>query len=177
MIFRPVARYFESRAGLSSVWRYFVNLRVAKQFRLRYVTTSMIIFGFLVEAITGIFLWTAYSPSAQTAWESVYYIQHEMFLGWLVRGVHHYMTDVLIIVMILDFVVLLLTGAYRPPRELRYWLTLLSMFAAASTFWRNWFIWNGFPWSTAPDDRKFGASRASRRPSRLSAITARGQRN
>lgn len=133
MNLRPVSQYFESRAGLTTAWRRFVEFRVPGKFRARYVTTSMILFGFLVEAITGIFLWAAYSPSAQTAWESVYYIQHEMFLGWLVRGVHHYMTDVLIVVMVLDFVVLILTGAYRPPRELRYWLTLVSMFVIVAT--------------------------------------------
>ena len=47
-------------------------------------------FCFFVQVVTGLILWAAYSPSAQTAWESVYYIQHQMTAGWLLRGVHHF---------------------------------------------------------------------------------------
>ena len=54
--------------------------------RWRYVWGSALTFTLAVQFITGIFLWMAYSPSAQTAWESVYYIQNEMQGGWLLRG-------------------------------------------------------------------------------------------
>ena len=43
-----------------------------------------------VQGITGFFLWMYYSPSAQTAWESVYYLQNEVAGGWLLRAIHHY---------------------------------------------------------------------------------------
>ena len=43
---------------------------------------STLSFFFVVQVITGVFLWMSYSPSSQTAWESVYYIQHQMLGGW-----------------------------------------------------------------------------------------------
>ena len=54
--------------------------------RWRYVWGSTLVFAFTVQLITGFFLWMGYSPSSQTAWESVYYIQYEMMGGWLLRG-------------------------------------------------------------------------------------------
>ena len=45
------------------------------------------VFAFTVQAITGIFLWMCYSPSGQSAWESTYWIQHELYGGWLLRTV------------------------------------------------------------------------------------------
>ena len=47
------------------------------------------------------FLWMAYSPSSQTAWESVYYIQHEMPCGWLLRGMHHFTAQAMIVLLVL----------------------------------------------------------------------------
>ncbi|MEK6247870.1 MAG: hypothetical protein N2C12_06800, partial [Planctomycetales bacterium] len=48
--------------------------------RWRYVFGSTLMFVFSVQIITGIFLWMCYSPSTQTAWESVYYVQYHMDL-------------------------------------------------------------------------------------------------
>ena len=50
------------------------------------VLPCTILFIFCVQAITGFFLWAYYSPSAQTAWESVYYLQYHVVGGWLLAG-------------------------------------------------------------------------------------------
>ena len=41
------------------------------------VWPAAILFAFCVQAITGFFLWVFYSPSEQTAWESVWFIQNK----------------------------------------------------------------------------------------------------
>ena len=71
--------------------------------RWRYVWGSTLMFTFLVQMVTGFFLWAAYAPSSQTAWESVYYIQHEMSFGWLLRGIHHYTAQMMIVLLALLF--------------------------------------------------------------------------
>ena len=68
--------------------------------RWRYVWGSTLMFALAVQFITGIFLWMAYAPSSQTAWESVYYIQDQMRGGWLLRGLHHYTAQVIYTVRI-----------------------------------------------------------------------------
>src|SRR3954449_96104 len=101
--------------------------RIPSGARFRYITGSMLVFAFATQAITGIFLWMAYSPSSTTAYESVYYIQHEMTGGWLLRGLHHFMAQAMVVVMGLHLLQVVWDGAYRPPREFNYWLGLVVM--------------------------------------------------
>jgi ubiquinol-cytochrome c reductase cytochrome b subunit len=95
--------------------------------RWRYVWGSTLVFAFVVQIITGVILWTAYSPSAQTAWESVYYIQHDMTGGWLLRGVHHFMAHTMVVLLAIHFVQVVVDGAYRAPREINFWIGLVMM--------------------------------------------------
>lgn len=95
--------------------------------RWRYVWGSTLSFCFFVQVVTGFILWSAYSPSAQTAWESVYYIQHQMTAGWLLRGVHHFTADAMVVLLAIHFVQVVVDGAYRAPREINFWLGLILM--------------------------------------------------
>lgn len=95
--------------------------------RFRYVTGSMLVFAFVTQTVTGLFLWMAYSPSSQTAYESVYYIQHEMTGGWILRGIHHFMAQAMVVVMALHLLQVVWDGAYRRPREFNHWLGLVLM--------------------------------------------------
>jgi ubiquinol-cytochrome c reductase cytochrome b subunit len=95
--------------------------------RWRYVWGSTLSFCFFVQVVTGFILWAAYSPSAQTAWESVYYIQNQMTLGWLVRGVHHFTAQLMVVLLVVHFVQVVIDGAYRAPREINFWLGLILM--------------------------------------------------
>ena len=62
----------------------------------------------------------AYSPSTQTAWESVFYIQYEMTGGWLLRGLHHYMAHAMVVLLAIHFAQVVWDGAYSAPRELNF---------------------------------------------------------
>jgi ubiquinol-cytochrome c reductase cytochrome b subunit len=107
----------------------------------------VITFLFCVQAITGFFLWVYYSPSAQTAWESVYYLQNEVAGGWLVRAIHHYTAHVLLAVLILAVVGSILRRTCRPPRELVFWATVgLGLFALAAILTGDLLSWdqNGY---------------------------------
>lgn len=101
--------------------------RIPSGARFRYVTGSMLVFAFVTQAITGIFLWMFYSPSSTTAYESVYYIQHEVTGGWLLRGIHHFMAQAMVVTMVLHLFQVIWDGAYRPPREFNYWNGLVLM--------------------------------------------------
>lgn len=95
--------------------------------RWRYVWGSTLTFTLVVQIITGIFLWMAYSPSSQTAWESVYYIQHEMWGGWLLRGIHHFTAQAMNILLVLHLMQVVIDGAYKAPREVNFWFGLLLL--------------------------------------------------
>lgn len=124
---RALVDWLDDRTGCRALWHELLYERIPSGARFRYVTGSMLVFAFATQAVTGIFLWMAYSPSSTTAYESVYYIQHEMTGGWLLRGLHHYMAQAMVVVMALHLLQVVWDGAYRPPREWNYWLGLVLL--------------------------------------------------
>jgi ubiquinol-cytochrome c reductase cytochrome b subunit len=95
--------------------------------RWRYVWGSTLVFCLAIQFITGIFLWMAYSPSSQTAWESVWFIQDEMTGGWLLRGLHHYTAQLMTVLLVLHLMQVVIDGAYKAPREVNFWTGLIML--------------------------------------------------
>lgn len=93
----------------------------------RYVWGSALAFVFMIQLITGILLMTAYSPSDGDAWGSVHYIQYQMDFGWLVRGLHHFGSQTMVVLMGLHMLQVVIAGAHLPPREINWWLGLALM--------------------------------------------------
>ncbi|HRA89528.1 MAG TPA: DUF4405 domain-containing protein, partial [Planctomycetaceae bacterium] len=91
--------WLDSRTGFKALMHEALYERVPGGARWRYVWGSTLVFTFVLQMITGFMLWTAYSPSTRTAWESVYYIQHEMYLGDIIRGLHHYAAQAMVVLM------------------------------------------------------------------------------
>ena len=122
-----LADFFDDRTGYRAVMQEALYERVPGGARWRYVWGSSLVFAFMTQVITGLVLWASYSASAQTAWESVYYIQHEMTGGWLLRGIHHVMAQAMVVLLALHLMQVVIDGAYRAPREVNFWLGLVLM--------------------------------------------------
>ncbi|HVY70045.1 MAG TPA: cytochrome b N-terminal domain-containing protein [Verrucomicrobiae bacterium] len=110
--------------------------------RWRYVWGSALTFALTVQFLTGIVLWMAYSPSAQTAWESVFYIQNEMWGGWFLRGLHHYTAQAMNVLLVLHLMQVVIDGAYKAPREVNFWfgvgLLMLTMGLSLTGYLLPW---------------------------------------
>lgn len=113
--------WLDGRTGYRKILHEALYENVPGGARWRYVWGSTLTFTLAVQFITGIFLWLAYSPSSQTAWESVYYIQYEMTGGWLVRGIHHFTAQAMNILLVLHLMQVIIDGAYKAPREVNFW--------------------------------------------------------
>jgi ubiquinol-cytochrome c reductase cytochrome b subunit len=124
---RALRDWINHRIGLADIVQHALYEPIPFGARFRYVTGSVLVFAFVTQAITGFFLWMAYSPSSQTAYESVWYIEHEMTGGWLIRGVHHFMAQAMVVTMALHMLQVIWDGAYRAPREVNYWLGLVLL--------------------------------------------------
>src|SRR5213593_4044885 len=119
--------WLDNRTGCRKFLREALYENVPGGARWRYVWGSTLTFALAVQFITGAFLWMAYSPSSQTAWESVYYIQDVMTGGWLLRGLHHYTAHVMIILLALHLMQVVIDGAYKAPREVNFWFGLILL--------------------------------------------------
>jgi len=82
---------------------------------------------FVVQTLTGLLLMTVYSPSTTTAWGSVWYIQTQVPYGWLIRGLHHFTSDAMILLLALYAALLLVTKLYRSPHQFIWWTTLVAL--------------------------------------------------
>ncbi|QDU54577.1 cytochrome b N-terminal domain-containing protein [Aeoliella mucimassa] len=119
--------WLDNRTGIKQAIASVFYQRIPGGARWRYVWGTTLLFAVVVQFITGIVLWMHYSPSTQTAWESVYYIQHEMTGGALLRGIHLYTSSAVMLLMSLHLLQVVVHGAYRRPREVTYWLGLGAM--------------------------------------------------
>lgn len=124
---RGLVSWFDDRTGVNALLHEALYERIPGGSRWRYVWGSTLVFTFTVQMITGIFLWSAYAPSAQTAWESVFYIQEKMFLGWLVRGIHHFAAQAMTVLLAVHLIQVIIDGAYKAPREVNFWLGLILL--------------------------------------------------
>ena len=113
--------WIDHRTGIKKLINDGLYENVPGGARWRYVWGSTLTFAFFVQVITGIALWMAYSPSAGDAWESVYFIQYEMWGGWLLRGIHHYTAQFMMLLLVLHLMQVVIDGAYKAPREFNFW--------------------------------------------------------
>ncbi len=113
--------WLDQRTGYRHITREALFENIPGGSRWRYVWGSTLSFTLVIQFITGLALWMAYNPSSQTAWESVYYIQNEMWGGWILRGIHHFTAQAMNILLVLHLMQVVIDGAYKAPREVNFW--------------------------------------------------------
>ena len=79
--------------------------------QVAHVWGSCLAFVFSIQLITGVLLMTAYSPGDSTAWGSVYFIQYEMDFGWLIRGLHHFGSQTMVVLLGVHMLQVVIAGA------------------------------------------------------------------
>jgi quinol-cytochrome oxidoreductase complex cytochrome b subunit len=81
----------------------------------------------LLSLGTGVLLKFAYLPFPGRAYESVLSIQNDIAFGRLVRNVHHWSANALLLTVFLHFLRVFFTGAFRRPRQFN-WVIGLALF-------------------------------------------------
>jgi ubiquinol-cytochrome c reductase cytochrome b subunit len=131
-LFKQLARWLDDRTGWLGWIDRTHHTEILGGARWRYVFGPALITAFLVQAFTGLMMMLSYSPSSSTAWPSVYFINREMWMGWFIRGVHHFSAQALMVLLPLHLLQVVLARAYRRPREFVWWFGLALMFLAAA---------------------------------------------
>jgi len=143
--------WLDQRTGYKALVHEALFENVPGGARWRYVWGSTLTFCFALQVITGLALWMSYSPGTQTAWESVYYIQHQQWGGWFLRGLHHFVAQAMTVLLVLHLMQVIIDGAYKAPREVNFWFgvgLLLLVLALSLTGYLLPWDQNGY-WSTA----------------------------
>ncbi len=95
---------------------------------LAYVFGSGLLFLFLSQVITGVFLALYYVPSADHAHTTIAYITKEVTAGSFLRSIHAYGSSAIVIVLLLHITQTFLWGSYKGRREL-LWIAGCILFA------------------------------------------------
>jgi quinol-cytochrome oxidoreductase complex cytochrome b subunit/mono/diheme cytochrome c family protein len=127
-LFKQLADWLDDRTGFRELMKEALEEKIPGGPRWRYVFGSALSVIFMVQAFTGILLMTSYSPSSSMAWASVFFISHEMWWGWFVRGVHHFAAQAMVVLLALHLLQVLWAGAYRRPREFNWWFGMALLF-------------------------------------------------
>src|SRR5437899_10738556 len=113
-----------------------------------YFFGGMVFILIVLQLLTGILLALYYVPDESgnpaPAYTSVNFIQNEVYLGWLIRGVHFWGANLLIIMVILHMARVYWTGSYRAPRKLN-WIVGVTRFLLILAFSLTGYL---LPWDT-----------------------------
>ena len=108
-----------------------------------YYFGGLTLFFFLMQVATGILLLMYYRPGADSAYESVRFIISDVSFGWLVRALHSWSANLMILMAFLHMFTVYFTQAYRKPREMT-WLTGVGLLGLVLIFGFSGYL---LPWN------------------------------
>jgi menaquinol-cytochrome c reductase cytochrome b subunit len=114
-----------------------------------YCFGGMVFILVVLQLLTGVFLSFYYVPDAgvpgnSPAYNSVLFIQNTQYLGWLVRGVHFWGANILIVMVLIHMSRVYWTGSYRAPRELNWIVGVLMLLCILALSLTGYLL----PWDT-----------------------------
>ena len=112
--------WVESRTGLVTMIEHFLYEPVPKRGKWLYSLGSATLFLITLQFITGILLLFYYVPTTDHAWNSIYYMMNDVYMGWLVRGIHFWSANILVVVIGLHMLRTFFSGSYKAPREMNW---------------------------------------------------------
>jgi quinol-cytochrome oxidoreductase complex cytochrome b subunit/mono/diheme cytochrome c family protein len=126
-LLKPLADWFDARAGYRALIQRALEEPIPGGARWKYVWGAALASTLLIQLVTGLLMMLSYSPSSSTAWGSVFFINERMTGGWFIRGIHHFGSQAMVVLLALHLLQVLWAGAYRAPRELNWWFGIALM--------------------------------------------------
>ncbi|HEX4108995.1 MAG TPA: cytochrome b N-terminal domain-containing protein [Solirubrobacteraceae bacterium] len=113
--------WVDERTSLTGAARWLMFRKVPKGTNWFYTLGSATMFAFLSQAVTGVFLAMYYRPDISGgAYNSIQYINNDVFLGQFVHGMHKWGSSVMVVLVFLHMGRTFFFGAYKYPRELNW---------------------------------------------------------
>ncbi len=144
LLYGPIDRQLPIDQAVRKSLRY----RLAPHVGWRHALGSITYLLFAVLVVTGVLLALYYHPSVQEAYPSIQHIVSEVPFGWLVRDVHVWSANLIVIVAMAHMARVFFDAAYKPPRETNWLIGLLLLvvvlgFGATGYLlpWDQWAYW------------------------------------
>ncbi len=125
-------RWIDERLDVSPLVSGFLDRKVPGAIGWAHTLGSATLFLIGVQIVTGIALTMSYVPSPDHAYDSILFIDETPF-GGVVRGIHHWSSGLLVLLIGLHTLRVFIWGAHRYPRELT-WLVGAGLFFVVLAF-------------------------------------------
>ncbi len=145
-----VFAFVDERVGLKLLAAKMLNESVPGGSRWAYVFGSILLFIFIMQAVTGVLLMFYYVPTADHAYASTQYILHDIDYGWFLLSYHFWGSSAMVVCVFAHMSQVFLWGAYKKPREL-IWVVGLALFGLVMAFGFTGYL---LPW----DQRAYWAT-------------------
>jgi cytochrome b6 len=109
-----------------------------------YFLGGMTLFLFGIQVLTGILLLLYYRPTPNDAFESVQYIMTQVRFGWLIRSLHSWSANLMILTAFAHMFSVFFLRSYRQPRVLT-WLSGMILLVLVLCFGFSGYL---LPWNT-----------------------------
>ncbi len=75
---------------------------------------------FIMQILTGLLLSVHYTPSEAEAYRSIQHLHLSVPIGHLLRSLHHWAANLMVVMVTLHMLRVFITGSYKNPRELNW---------------------------------------------------------
>jgi quinol-cytochrome oxidoreductase complex cytochrome b subunit len=103
---------------------------------------------FMVLVVTGVLLSFYYRPSVDEAYPSLQYIATEVPFGWLLRDLHVWSANLIVVAIMAHMARVFFAGSYKPPRETSWLVGVVLLFVVLAFGitgyllpWDQWAYW------------------------------------
>jgi quinol-cytochrome oxidoreductase complex cytochrome b subunit len=110
----------DERLGIQEAIKKNMKKPVPKHVNLSFCFGGTAFFLFLILLVTGVLLLMYYRPTTAEAYESVVLITNVVPYGWLIRGLHHWAANLMVLFVMLHMGRVFLYGAYKSPRDFNW---------------------------------------------------------
>jgi quinol-cytochrome oxidoreductase complex cytochrome b subunit len=118
--YMKILDYLDTRLGFTTMHRGVFAKPVPGWINYFYCFGGVTFTLFIVLVLTGLLLSTHYSPAENEAYTSIQRLQSDVPLGQLLRGVHHWAANLMVVMIVLHMLRVFITGSYKNPRELNW---------------------------------------------------------
>jgi quinol-cytochrome oxidoreductase complex cytochrome b subunit len=139
------AGWLEERLGLASIRTFLAHKMVpVHAHTMWYYFGGITLFLFVIQVLTGTLLLLYYRPSPTEAYESVQFIMTRVRFGWLIRSIHSWSANLMVLSAFIHMFSVVFLRAFRRPRELT-WLSGIALLGLVLAFGFSGYL---LPWNT-----------------------------
>jgi quinol-cytochrome oxidoreductase complex cytochrome b subunit len=111
--------WLDGRYQLTPLMNALLHVEIPRSVRTYYLG-GITLFFFMVQVITGILLALYYQPTPDSAYDSILFIMNQVNFGWLIRSIHSWSANLMILFCLLHLLRVFFQGAYKAPREITW---------------------------------------------------------